>query len=130
MPRKNISFETVRTMGLALPDVEEGTIYGSPALKVRGKMFACLAIHKSADPDSLAIRIAFDQRNKLIAADPKTYYVTDHYVNYPCVLVRLARVHPDALRDLLLMAWRFESTRDKARVGQRTRKSRVRRRRL
>ena len=116
----------VRELGLALPDVEAGTAYGSPALKVRGKMFACIAIHRSAEPDSLVIRVPFDQRDDLIAADPKTYYVTDHYVNYPCVLVRLTRVHPDALRDLLLMAWRFVSTSGTRRIGPRTRESRVR----
>ena len=124
MPKKKISFDTVREMGLALPHVEEGTVYGSPALKVGGKMFACLAIHRSADPDSLAIRIGFDQREELRAADPNTYYLTDHYVNYPVILVRLTRVQPDALRDLLLMAWRFVSTSDK-RGGLRKRKSRL-----
>jgi len=45
-----------------------------------------------------------------MAADPGTYYLTDHYVNYPVMLVRLSRVHQDALRDLLLMAWRFVSS--------------------
>jgi hypothetical protein len=125
MPRKKITFDTVREMGLALPDVEEGTVYGSPALKVRGQMFACIAIHRSADPDTLAIRIDFNQRDELISADPNTYYLTDHYVNYPVVLVRLTRVHPDALRDLLLTGWRFVSTSGKRRAGQRKRKSRV-----
>ena len=119
--RKKIGFDTVRKIGLALPDVEEGTIYGSPALKVRGKMFACLAVHRSADPGSLAIRIDFDQRDELIAADPDTYYLTKHYVNYPVVLVRLSRVHQDALQDLLLMGWRFVSTRGRPRVGRRKR---------
>ena len=108
-PRKKITFETVRALGLALPDVEEGTTYGTPALKIGGKMFACVPSHKSAEPDSLAIRIDFAQRDELLAADPATYYIKDHYVGYPCVLVRLNRVHPDALRDLLLMAWRFVS---------------------
>jgi hypothetical protein len=122
MPRKRISFDTVRQIGLALPDVEDGTAYGSPALKVRGKMFACRAIHKSAEPDSLVLLIGFDQRDELIAAEPDTYYLTNHYLNYPVVLVRLTRVHPDALRDLLLMAWRFVSTSGKRRVGQRKRK--------
>jgi hypothetical protein len=88
-------------------------------------MFACLAVHRSAEPDSLAIRIDFNQRDELIAANPDTYYLTDHYVNYPVVLVRLSRVHPDALRDLLLMGWRFVSTSGKRRAGQRKRKSRV-----
>ena len=119
MRRKKISFDTVREIGLALPDAEEGTVYGSPALKVRGKMFACLAIHRSAEPGSLAVRIDFDQRDELTAADPKTYYLTDHYVNYPCVLVRLIGIHQDALRDLLLMGWRFMSATKKREVRKR-----------
>lgn len=109
MALKAPTFETVRKMGLALPDVEVDTAYGSPALKVRGKMFACLAIHRSAEPGSLVVRLDFAQREELMAADPDTYYVTDHYADYPAMLVRLPRVHPDALRDLLLMAWRFVS---------------------
>ena len=122
MPRKKIGFDTVREIGLSFPDVEDGTTYGSPALKVRGKMFACIAVHRSAEPDSLAIRIDFDQRDELMAADPKTYYLTDHYVDYPCVLVRLNRVHRDAMRDLLLMAWRFVSASGKRRAAGRKRK--------
>ena len=121
MPRKTITFDTVRKMARALADVEDGAVYGTPALKVRGKMFACIPSHPSAEPDSLAVRIDFDQREQLIAAEPDIYYVKDHYVNYPVVLVRLTRVHPDALRDLLGMAWRFASER-KRRATPRTRK--------
>ena len=113
MQRKETGFDVVRKMGLALPEVEEGTAYGSPALNVRGKMFACLAIHRSAEPNTLAVRIDFDQRDELMTEEPKIYYLTDHYVNYPCVLVRLSRIRHDALRDLLLMGWRFMSTRQK-----------------
>jgi hypothetical protein len=80
---------------------------GSPSLKVRGKLLTCLAINKSAEPDSLAVRIDFDQRADLLAIAPDVYYVTDHYLNYPMVLVRLSRIHPDALEDLMGMAWRF-----------------------
>ena len=104
-----INFDAVRKIGLRLPHVENGTMYGSPALKVQGKLLACLAIHKSAEPGSLAVRIDFEQRDELISADPDTYYLTDHYVDYPVVLVRLSRIHPDALRDLLGAAWRFVS---------------------
>ena len=121
MPAKKISFDTVREIGLALPDVEEGTTYGSPALKTGGKMFTCMAVHSSAEPGSLALRIDFDRREELIAADPKTYYLKDHYLGYPCVLVRLTRIRRDELRDLLLMAWRFVSTSEKRRVGRRKR---------
>jgi hypothetical protein len=115
------SFERVRQLGMALPDVEEGTMFGTPALKVRGKMFACMASHKSAEPDTLVVRMPFEQRDELIATEPSTYYLTDHYVGYTSVLVRLSRVHPDALRDLLLSAWRFMSASPHRRApGRRT----------
>jgi len=111
MRTKKITFDTVREIGMKFPGVEYGTAYGAPALKVRGKMFTCVPTHRSAEPGSLAIRLDFDHRDELIAADPATYYLKDHYVNYPCVLVRLSRIHEDALQDLLLMAVRFVSTR-------------------
>src|SRR6267142_1618063 len=110
MPRNKIDFNTVRKIALSLPDVEESTIYRSPALKVRGKLLACIPIHKSAEPDSVAVRIDFDSRAELMAAAPDVYYLTDHYVNYPVVLVRLSRIQQGALRDLLGMAWRFVTT--------------------
>jgi hypothetical protein len=121
MAKHKVGFGAVRKMGLALPEVEEGKVYGSRALKVRGRMFACIAIHRSAEPDTLAVRIDFGQRDELIRAEPDTYYLTDHYVNYPCVLVRLRRIHPDALRDLLLMGWRFMSATRKLPIRKRKR---------
>jgi hypothetical protein len=108
-------FDLVRTLAQTLPGVEEGTSYGAPALKVGGKMFACLPAHRSAEPNTLVVRVDLEQRNALLADDPQTYYLTDHYVDHPCVLVRLTRIHRDALRDLLTMAWRFESARKKRR---------------
>ena len=123
MPTKRITFDTVRQLGLALPDVEEGTTYGTPALKVKGQMFACIPNHKSAEPGSLAVRIAFTDRDELLAAEPETYYLKEHYVNYPCVLVRLARIRRDALKDLLLMAHRFVSARTRTRRGPRRTRS-------
>ena len=115
--QQKITFDTVRKIGLALPDVEEGTMYGAPALKVRGSMFACVPTHKSAEPDSLVIRIDFDQRDAMLAEDSKTYYLKDHYVGYPCILVRLNRVHADALRDLLATAHRYVASRAKRRAS-------------
>src|SRR4051812_31929235 len=96
-----VSFDTVRDIGLTLPDVEEGTAYGSPALKVGGQLLTCIAIHKSAEPHSLVVCVGFAERDDLIAAEPGTYYLTNHYVDYPVVLVRLSRIGTDALRDLL-----------------------------
>ena len=110
MPGKRIDFDTVRRIALGLSDVEESTIYRSPALKVRGKLLACIPNHRSAEPGSLAVRIDFGIRAELMAAAPDVYYLTDHYVNYPVVLVPLSRIRSDALRDLLGMAWRFVTT--------------------
>ena len=120
MPRTKITFDAVREVGLALPDVEDSTMYGSPALKVRGDLLACMAINKSAEPGSLGVRIDFDQRDALLTEAPKTYYVTDHYVNYPIVLVRLSQIRIDELRDLLNAAWRFVTSQKKRTKSRRT----------
>ena len=68
---------------------------------------------RSAEPNSLAIRMNFDDRAELLEADPEVYYVTDHYVGYDAVLVRLSQVNPDALRDLLGTAHKFVSAKGK-----------------
>jgi hypothetical protein len=107
MPRGTIDFDIVRNIGLALPGVEESTAYGSPALKVHGKLLACLPANPSAEPGSLVVRMDIDDRAELLAADPNAYYVTDHYIGYSAVLVRLSHVNPDVLRDLLGVAYKF-----------------------
>ena len=98
MPRTKVTFDLVREIGLALSDVAVGTMYGSPALKVRGRLLTCLAINKSAEPDSLVVAIDFDQRSGMLADAPETYYLTDHYADYPVVLVRLSQIRNDELR--------------------------------
>lgn len=110
MARKRSSFDKAREFALALPGVEEGTAYGSPAFKVGGKMFACIAINRAAEPNTLVVRIPFKDRDEMIAADPETFYLKEHYVDSPCVLARLDRIHPDVLKDLLGMGWRFASS--------------------
>jgi len=101
-------FETVRTIGLTLPDVEATTRYnGSPVLKVGGAFMAGLASHPSAEPGTLVVRAGFEEREWLIEDAGETYYVTDYYRGYPVVLVRLSRIDRDALRDLLSMSRRL-----------------------
>jgi hypothetical protein len=107
MPKRTIDFDTVRNIGLALPGVEESTAYGFPALKVNGKLLACVPANRSAEPGSIAVRMDFDDRAELLAEAPDVYYVTDHYIGYSAVLVRLCRVNPDVLRDLLGVAYKF-----------------------
>lgn len=114
MPKHLLTFDTVRKIAHELPGVEDGTAYGSPALKVRGQLLACIPIHRSAEPHSLAVRVDMTDRAHLLAEAPDVYYVTDHYVPHPAVLVRLSRINADSLRDLLAMAHKFVTTKKTA----------------
>jgi hypothetical protein len=123
MPGRRTDFEAVRKLALELPGVEESRMWGAPAFKTGGKMFACVPTHKSAEPGSFAVRIDFDRRAELLAEAPEAYYLTDHYVNYPIVLVRLRCVSSDAMRDLLAGARRFVSAGSAGRRAPRRRTS-------
>lgn len=103
--RKPVTFEMVRRLALAFPAVEEGTSYGTPAFRVRGKFLARLR----EDGESLAIKCGFEERDLRIQADPGTFFTTDHYRGYPTVLVRLATVDPSDLSDVLEQAWRLHA---------------------
>ena len=116
MPQK-IDFKAVESIGKTLPDVEVTTAWGTPALKVRGRMFVCLASHKSAEPDTLVAMMDFADRDALIEDDPGVYYLKEHYLGYPCVLARLSRIRRDALRDLVIGAHRFMSAKGRTRAG-------------
>ena len=113
---KGESFDRVRDLGRALTGVEEGTMYGSPALKLRGKMLACVATNKAADPDSLVVQVGFVNRDLLIAKDPSVYYVRKHYAPYPVVVVRMNRIKRDDLEELLGMSYRYMSSEKKSRA--------------
>jgi hypothetical protein len=97
-----VTWETVRALAQKLPEVEEGISYGTPAFRVRGKLFARL--HQSLE--SAVVRIDFDERAMRMRADPKAFYITDHYLKYPFMLVRFSAVRRADLRDLLAASWR------------------------
>ena len=97
---------TPRTVGrliLALPGVEEGTSYGMPSFKLAGKFFARLR-----DDDTVLVvhMRSFDDRDQLLKHEPDAFFTTDHYRNYPTVLIRLARVSEQTLGEILADAWR------------------------
>jgi hypothetical protein len=110
------AFDIVRIVGLTLPDVEATTKYdGSPVLRVDGIFMAGLATHPSAEPETLVVRAGLEERERLVEDAPETYYLTDYYRSYPLVLVRLSRVEPDALRDLLSLSWRMTTAKARKR---------------
>ncbi len=113
-------FERVRSLGLALPNVEAATKYdGSPILTLGGAFMAGLATHPSAEPATLVIRFSSEDRDSLLEEAPDIYYLTDHYRRHPVVLVRLPRIDREALRDVLSVSWRL--TLPKARVPRQSR---------
>ena len=110
MPSSGADIETVRQILLSTPSVKVGAVHGSLSFKLRGRMLACAAIHKSAEPNSLVVALDKAQRAARIAGDP-ALYISDHYAEYDVVLLRLDLVSRRSLRTLLEDAVRFVSTR-------------------
>ena len=97
-----MGWEVVRAIARALPDAVEGTSYGTPAFFVRKKLF--VRLHQSGE--ALVLNMSIEEREALMAKDPETFFITDHYLKYPYVLVRLATVTEEALRQLIQESWR------------------------
>jgi hypothetical protein len=96
-----VTYAEVIRLGRELPGVEQGTSYGTPALKVRGKLLVRLR-----EDGDLVIMVEPEVRAILLEARPEAFFITDHYRDYPAVLVRLSKVRADELHDLLEAAWR------------------------
>ena len=98
-----MTFDEVWKFALLWAEVEDGTSYGTPALKVRKKLLARL----KEDGDSLVIPgVPLDEREMLVESQPKLFYFTDHYRDYPIVLLRLSKAKRATVEPLLRRHWR------------------------
>jgi hypothetical protein len=98
-----MTFDDVRAMALAWPEVVDGTSYGTPALKMRKK----LLVRLKEDGDSLVIPgVPQDEREMLVESRPTLFYFTDHYRDYPIVLLRLSQAARADVEPLLRRQWR------------------------
>jgi hypothetical protein len=113
-------YSYVCKLAAKLPGVEMSTSYGTPSIKVKGKIMARL---RSEAEGALALRCDFIDREILLQADPEAFFLTDHYLNYPMILIRLDRVRRDALPDLLERAWTLVAPAKLIRERQATRGS-------
>jgi hypothetical protein len=96
-------FDDIRALALRWPEVEDGTSYGTPALKVRKKLLARL----KEDGDSLVMPgVPPDERDMLVESQPKVFYFTAHYRDYPMVLIRLSKARRATVEPLLRRQWR------------------------
>jgi hypothetical protein len=97
-----MTFDDVRNIALRWPEVEDGTSYGTPALKVRKK----LLVRLREDGDSLVMPgVPFEERDMLVESQPKVFYFTDHYSDYPMVLIRLSQTKRATVELLLRRQW-------------------------
>jgi len=98
-----VTFDDLRNIALLWPEVEDGTSYGTPALKVRKK----LLVRLREDGDSLVMPgVPFEERDMLVESQPKVFYFTDHYSDYPMVLIRLSKTKRTTVEPLLRRQWR------------------------
>ncbi|MGK9231653.1 hypothetical protein KXS07_08480 [Inquilinus limosus] len=98
-----MTFDEVCAIALAWPGVERSTSYGTPALKVKGKLLTRLR----EDGETLVVLgVGFDEREMLIEAEPEVFHLTPHYRDSPIVLMRLPQADPRAVEALLLRRWR------------------------
>jgi len=108
LPRRPLSFDDVREIALSMPDVEEVTAYGMPAFKAGGARFVGEPVPRpDVVPNSIGVPMSFEDRARLLASRPSVYYLTDHFVKYPGVLVRLASIDRKELREILSAAWQY-----------------------
>jgi hypothetical protein len=96
--------ETVRRIAVSLPATEEGVSYGTPAWRVGGKFVA-----RMREDDILVARVDPGERTLLMATEPEIFFITDHYRDWPMVLVRLAAIPDDELAEVLEDAWRMSA---------------------
>src|SRR6201992_2417162 len=98
-----MTFDDVRKLTLAWPEVEDGSSYGTPAIRVRKKMLVRL----KEDGDSLVVpSVPTDEREMLVETQPKVFYFTDHYRDHPMVLIRLSKAKRSTGEPLLRRHWR------------------------
>ena len=100
---RGVTFERCCELATALPGVVEESSYGTPALKVGKKLIARL----KDDEETLVLRMDIVSRDLLMRAEPECFFLTDHYRDYPYVLVRLRKVRERQLSELLEDAWRL-----------------------
>lgn len=105
--KTGVDYATVREIALAMPNVADASTLRGVAFKVGGKLLACKAIHRSAEAESLMVRVDSINRDRLIAEQPQVYYLTEHYRVYSVVLVRLQAINCNALQSLFTIAWQL-----------------------
>lgn len=101
-----MDFDDVFAIASTFPGTVRTTSYGTPAIKLGTKFLL-----REREPGILALqRPSIDERDMLIEADPDLFFITDHYRDYPYVLIRMDLLEPDHFRALFETIWREKAT--------------------
>ena len=90
----------VRQYMLAFPGVTEGICFATVAFYVQKKLLVRMK------EDDLTLVVYSPDRDEWTNTDAASFFITDHYKNYPFVLVNLATVKKKDLSRLLFEAWK------------------------
>src|SRR6266850_8554922 len=103
---RGVSVPDARRLLLDLPNVVEGRSYGMPSFLLNGRFLARFRDENTV----LVLQLAtIGERDVLMELDPGAFFFTEHYRNYPAVLVRLTEVALPLLSDVVMDAWRHVS---------------------
>jgi hypothetical protein len=101
MPLIDLTYwNTIQQLMSVFPGTEESTSYGTPAFKVKKKLLLRLK------EDGITLVIHTDDRDIWLDDDPNVFFVTEHYFNYPFVLVRLDKIKKTKLREIITQSWK------------------------
>jgi hypothetical protein len=99
-----VSATQLRELALGLPGAEERETWGHPTFRVRDKIFA--SMYEGDDGAIATVKASPEDQDALVGGDPATFGVASHVGRYGWTTIRLARVDPDELRELVVEAWR------------------------
>jgi len=114
LPQKIVrGYERYLQIALALPGSEASgvpsrKVHDTPCVKVCGKL---LSRWRTEAEGALALRCDFLDRQILLQAQPRVFFLTGHYLNYPMVLIHLERISREVLVDVTERGWRFVAPR-------------------
>jgi hypothetical protein len=88
-----------RKIALSFPGTTERWSQGGPVVEIDGAYFVRIG---TRDPDTVQFKLeSFEERDAMIAAQPKLFFITDHWRSYRGLLARLATLDAKTLRALL-----------------------------
>jgi hypothetical protein len=87
-----------RKIALSVEGASEGPYFGKPAIFVAEKFLT--RVHHKEEAVVLAIG-SMEMRDVMLEAEPRLFYITDHYKSFPYLLARLSKLDKATLKDLL-----------------------------